>query len=177
MINEENDMHNSKKPIKKDKTLPVLGAVFAVVLIGMIVALCVPKTAQFTPPPFEANAVQGTPENVPEELGFAQRYETGMAYIVSFCDNPMTEGDALVVYFASDERNEKYVKLRIFDTEGNILGESGLLRPGEYVRTVTLSAVPTAGAQIRIKVMGYEPEDYTSAGAVSGVLTVGGALS
>ena len=58
---------NSKK--NKDHTLPILFGVFAVLLIVMITALCIPKTPEFVPPAFEAAAVQGTPE-VEESMGY-----------------------------------------------------------------------------------------------------------
>ena len=46
----------------KDYTLPILFGVFAVLLIVMITALCIPKATEFVPPDFETSAVQGTPE-------------------------------------------------------------------------------------------------------------------
>ena len=41
---------NSKK--NKDYTLPILFGVFAVLLIVMITALCIPKTPEFVRPAF-----------------------------------------------------------------------------------------------------------------------------
>ena len=50
---------------------------------------------------------------------------------------------------------------------GELLGETGLIRPGEYVQSVTFDTVPASGATISMKVMAYEPETYHSAGAVT----------
>lgn len=162
---------NSKK--NKDYTLPILFGVFAVLLIVMITALCIPKTSEFVPPDFEAAAVQGTPE-VEESMGYTELYKEGMAYRVSVCGVPTVDGQDLTVYFTNTEGNEKYLKLRVLDTGGNILGETGLLRPGEYVKTVTLTKSLAAGENIKLKIMGYEPETYESAGSVSLNVTVGG---
>ncbi len=171
-------MKNTKQKKKQqDKTLPILGGVFAVVLIVMIVALCIPKTApkgEFTPPAFEPAAVQGKPE-VDENLGYTELYQEGMAYRVSICGVPQINGNELTVYFTNTEGNEKYLKLRVLDEKGNILGETGLLKSGEYVKSVTLSKELSAGTKIKLKVMSYEPEDYTSAGSVALNVTVGGA--
>lgn len=54
------------------------------------------------------------------------------------------------------------------------MGETGLLKPGEYVKTVTLTKTLAAGENIKLKIMGYEPETYESAGSVSLNVTVGG---
>lgn len=162
---------------KKDYTVPILGAVFAAVLIFMIVAICVPKEAEkgeFTPPAFESAALVGTPE-VPEGLGYTELYQDGMAYRVSVCGVVTMDGRNAIVYFTNAESNEKWLKLRVLDAEGNILGESGLLKPGEYVESVTLTKELAVGTAIKLKIMGYEPEDYTSAGSVSLNVTVGGA--
>ena len=161
---------NSKK--NKEYTVPILFGVFAVLLIVMITALCIPKTPEFVPPAFEA-AVQGTPE-VEESMGYTELYKEGMAYRVSVCGVPTVDGQDLIVYFTSTEGNEKYLKLRVLDTDGNILGETGLLKPGEYVKTVTLDKTLALGENIKLKIMGYEPETYESAGSVSLNVTVGG---
>ena len=162
---------NSKK--NKDYTLPILFGVFAVLLIVMITALCIPKTAEFVPPDFDAAAVQGIPE-VAEDMGYTELFKEGMAYRVSVCGVPTVDRQDLTVYFTNTEGNEKNLKLRVLDTEGNILGETGLIKPGEYVKNVTLSKTLDAGEKIKLKIMGYEPETYESAGSVSLNVTVGG---
>lgn len=160
-------MKNTKKK-QQDKTLPILIGVFAVVLVTMIVALCIPKTApkgEFMPPAFETAAVQGKPE-VDDSFGYTELYQDGMAYRVSLCGLPDVEGENLTVYFTNAGSNETYLKLRVLDTEGNLLGETGLLKPGEYVECVELKQKISPQTNVKLKVMGYEPEDYSSAGSV-----------
>ncbi len=55
--------------------------------------------------------------------------------------------------------------MRILDEHGDILGESGLIRPGEYVRSVKLDRVPKKSTVIALKIMAYEPDTYRSAGS------------
>ena len=107
-------------------------------------------------------------------MGYTELYKEGMAYRVSVCGVPTVDGQDLTVYFTNAEGNEKYLKLRVLDTDGNILGETGLLNPGEYVKTVTLTKTLAAGENLKLKIMGYEPETYESAGSVSLNVTVGG---
>lgn len=158
----------SKTGNKTGRVVAVLGAVLAAAVVVMLAALCLPQNGKttFTPPPFEQNAVTGTP-TVPEELGYSAPYKPGMAYRFSVCGNVTAEGTDAVVYLTNPAENTVWLKLRVLDENGNILGETGLLRPGEYVRCVALSTVPPAGSPITLKIMGYEPDTYYSAGSAT----------
>ena len=167
----------SKTAKKSGRAVPILGAVLAVLAVIMIVALCLPKSnpTAFTPPPFEPNAVSGVPE-VAEELGYSSPYKEGMAYRFSVCGNVTAEGSNAVVYLTNPAENNVWLKLRVLDENGGTLGETGILRPGEYVRCVALTSVPEVRTKITLKIMGYEPETYHSAGSAALNTTMGGAL-
>jgi hypothetical protein len=47
------------------------------------------------------------------------------------------------------------------------LGETGLLKPGEYVQYVSLTKELEDGTPIQLKIMGSEPDTYCSAGAAT----------
>ena len=66
--------------------------------------------------------------------------------------------------------------LPVFDEQGNMLGETGLIKPNEYVKYVTLSKTPEVGTKIKLKIMGYEPHTYYSAGAASLNTQIGGQI-
>jgi len=123
-------------------------------------------TAEFVPPPFEKNAVSGVPI-VPGELGYGEIYRDGMEYRFSVCGNVTLNGNEATVFLTNSEENRVWLKLRILDQNGTILGETGILRPGEYVQSVSLSRKLAQGTSVVMKVMGYEPETYHSAGSVS----------
>lgn len=168
---------NQKGKLKKDKVIPILCIVFAVVLVGMTLALTFggrQKEAEFTPPPFESAAVQGKPD-VPEYLGYTSPYQEGMAYRFSICGKVTMEGTTATVYLTNLTENEVWLKLRVLDENDNILGETGLIRPGEYVKDVVLTENLPAGTPIKLKVMGYEPETYFSEGSVTLNTVIGGA--
>ena len=65
--------------------MPILFGVFAVLLIAMITALCIPKTPEFVPPAFEAAAVQGTPE-VEESMGYTELYKSDTSLGMNILD-------------------------------------------------------------------------------------------
>ena len=167
---------HKKKVNKPDKLVVALGAALAVVVIIMIVALSSPREAQrgeFVPPEFEAAAVTGTPE-VPDGLGYSAPYQEGMAYRFAVCGNVLMDGKQALVYFTNPAENDTWTKLRIYDENGNVLGETGLLMPGEYVQYVTLDKELEPGTAIKLKIMGYEPDTYLSAGSVVLNTQIGG---
>lgn len=162
---------------KKNLILPILGGILAVVLIAMVVVLCLPEKeppqGEYVQPAFDEAAVAGTPE-VDASLGYWQLYQEGMAYRVAVCGAPRADGKELTVYFANDASNEKYLKLRVLSESGKILGETGLLRPGEYVQSVTLTKKVSPETKLTFKILSFEPSDYSSAGSVLLNVTVGG---
>lgn len=168
---------NKSKPQKQNlKSIYILGVFTAVMLIVMIVVLCIPKeptVGEFIPPAFDSAAVQGTPE-VPEGLGYSSPYQDGMAYRFSVCGKVKLDGKTATVYLTNDAENEVYLKLRVLDAEGNILGETGLIKPGEYVKDVELNEALAVGTSIKLKIMSYEPETYMSMGSAALNTTIGG---
>lgn len=163
---QEKDM--KRKTTRSDKTVIwVLSGACVLALIAVIVLLFVPmgtKTAAFTPPEFDPGAVAGEPE-VPDDLGWSE-IAIREGYKVKVCGvlNANADG-SLPLWFYSEADNELWVKLRVLDAEGNTLGETGLLRPGEYVERVQLNELAASGA-VKLHVMGYEQNSYYSAGAV-----------
>ena len=143
--------------------------IIAVVVIGGILlavkGVVGSSSTSFTPPEEEENAVEGVPE-VDEDLGWSE-ITVDDGYIVSVCGVVNEEDGSAEVWFYSDEENEVWVKLRIQDEDGNTIGESGLLMPGEYVQYVELDTVPEEDETVYLEVMGYEPDTYYSAGSVT----------
>ena len=144
------------------------GAVTLAVLILTILVLCLPKGArtEFIPPPFDGAAVVGVP-SVPAHLDYGEVYREGMAFSAWGCGNVTLDGHDAAVYLTNPDTNHVWMKLRIMDAEGHLLGETGLIKPGEYVQSAALSAIPAVGETVKMKIMTYEPETYYSAGAVT----------
>lgn len=118
----------------------------------------------FNAPEFDPNAVVGVP-TVDERLGWAL-LDIKEGYRVHVCG--ILQADAsgsLPVWFSADENNTVWVKLRVLDENGNVLGETGVLKPGEYVERMQL-VEGVHSCKVTLQVMGYEPETYYSAGSV-----------
>lgn len=153
--------------------IPVAAVLCAVSIGIMIYALSTTggKTEQFIPPPFDTAAQTGTPK-VPEDLGWDEL--DAQSYKFSVCGVFALENGKADVWLTNPEENEVWLKVRVLDTDGKTLGETGLIRPGEYVRSVKLDTEPKTGDNIQLKIMAYEPDTYYSAGVVSLNTTVKG---
>ena len=146
--------------------------------LGILCALCclsvavtiftVIKTVNdkkaFTPPVFDPAAIAGTPD-VPENLGYSP-LEVEQGYQAYICGKLFADVNNVDVYFTSPETNTVWFLLRVTDEKGNILGETGIIRPGEYVKSLTLKTAPDKESNIKLKIIAFQPETYTSMGTV-----------
>ena len=157
--------------MKEQKRYPA--AVCCVIaLVLMVIALLTgggQKPAPFVPPEFESKAVSGVPD-VPDGLGWSEL--DVQVFRASVCGFIRLQDSAADIWLTNPAGSKVWIKLRMLDENGVVLGETGLLRPGEYVRSVTLNSVPKPGMGIVLKLMAYEPETYRSAGAVSVSTTI-----
>lgn len=144
--------------------LPAVAVLCAVCVVAMIVALVLTGTPRFTPPPFDEQAQSGTP-TVDEALGWSEL--DAQAFRLAVCGRFAPQDGMADVYLTNPADNRVWLKLRVLDAEGNVLGETGLIKPGEYVRAVALDRSPSVGAAVTLKIMAYEPDTYHSAGAVA----------
>ena len=148
--------------------LILAAALVAVSILAWVTLGREPDTVagQFTAPALDPAALAGRPD-VPAELGWSE-LPVREGYSVRVSGELAADGEGRVpVWFYSDGENQVWVKLRMLDGEGNVLGETGVLRPGEYVQAMTLSTVPKRTGPVTLVVVGYEPETYYSAGSVS----------
>lgn len=160
--------------LNKNAAIPVLSAICAAAICLMIFALTRNKAqpAVFLPPDFEENAVSGFPEDAGES--WTKVYQDGMSFTAYVCGEVVINDGTADLYFTSGAENEVWIKLRIMNESGEILAETGLLKPGEYVKSVEFDIAPSKGEKISMKIMAYEPETYYSAGAVTLNTSVGG---
>lgn len=149
--------------MEKHKVIAVLFTVCILSLTVMVLALCWGQPeAEFVQPPFEPTAQRGIPE-VPEGIGY-QKLDA-QAFRVALCGELHVRDGGAEVWFTNPEDNAVWLKLRVLDEDGQLLGETGLLRPGEYVRQVVLTE-NGRDTPVALKVMAYEPGTYYSAGSV-----------
>lgn len=141
----------------------VLGLVLLSVIAWGVWYLSQPK--EFVKPAFEEAAVEGAPTVSDASLRYTHAKLTD-ELAVGLCATCRKDGDELLIYFTSLEHNTAWVRVKVYDEKGKLRGESGLLRPGEYVERVALSSKPR-GETLTIKVLSYEPDTYYSLGTAA----------
>ena len=149
--------------MKKGLLFWLVAALATLSIAAVIIGIKLSEKPEFVPPEFEENAKTGFP-SVNEEFGFADADINGFEVYV--CSKISVENGKAKVFFTNGEENNVWAKIRVFGEEGNVIGESGLLNPGEYAEEVALTYIPEKGSKTKIKVMLYEPETYRSEGAV-----------
>lgn len=123
------------------------------------------KEAVFIPPNFDVEAIRGKPQP-PQELEWSELYKEGMRFKVGICGKFVADGNTADVFFSNSAENEVWLKLRVFDEQNNIISETGLIKPNEYIKSVKFNRTVLDGEKIKIKVMAYEPETYYSEASI-----------
>lgn len=147
----------------------ILGVLSALVIVAIIATAIVAVNRgnnKFTPPSFDKAAVSGMPEVTDETLGYGV-LALKEGFITMLCGNPIVENGEAVVYFTADEGNTVWVRLALMTEDGELLGSTGLLKAGEYVRSVELSKKITEDMPIVFKILSYEPDTYYSQGSAN----------
>ena len=146
----------------------ILLLIALVVLIVVAVEQSKPVYGEFIPPAFEENAIEGAPKGtLPPDYG---KMTVSEDFAFCMCAAPILTGNDLAVYFTSPEDNSVRMLLRLYDKDGALLYESGLLKPGEHLPSVTLSRPLTSGESVYARVLSYEPETYYSMGSAGAEL-------
>ena len=150
------------------RIVAVLSALLAVAILVMGILLGLRgKTfiGDFVPPVHDTTALQGMPQDLPEAYGYIAIGVTDQIP-VKLCTTPIVKGNQAYLYFSNPSANAVSCRVRITDTKGNLLGESGLINPGEYVESIALSLSPTEVTSVVVTVLTYR-ENYLSAGTIT----------
>ena len=153
---------------KAEKLILLVAAlVFAVLLAVLLVRVTAPKeivVGEFTPPEFDSAAVKGVPQVArPERYGTLNLTED---IAVALYSAPVVQDGRAQVFFTSPDTNTGWIRLRITDSKGNVLGETGLLQPGEYVEYIDLAKTPKKPDAVA-RILTYEPDTYYSMGSAT----------
>lgn len=122
------------------------------------------QTEVFVPPEFDKNVEKGIPD-VPENLGYSD--VDAKEFIFSVCGKIICENNSADIYLTNPKESDVWLKIRILDKDDLIIAETGLVKPGEYLKSISISNPLSDGSEIKLKVMAYEPDTYYSGGAVT----------
>lgn len=151
--------------MKKNKITIVLSTIL-IILISIIIFLLININSkkQFKKPEF-ANAAT----SIPEKLEYKEKaIKVSEGYSLYIDPIPkLDQNDNLSINLVSLEENKIWIKVRILNAKEEIIGETGLIKPGEYLEKVQINQQLSENDQITYKIMGYEKDTYRSAGTIS----------
>lgn len=151
------------------KLIMIFSAVLICAVIAVIVVLIVKmnQTVQgdFVKPEFDSSATVADMDYLSSIQSFSKYYAND-DFGVAVVGEVYLINDKYQLYFCSLDINKNYLLVRIYDESGEVLlGQSGLVKPGECVEYVDAIAVPkNSDETITVKVLTYEPETYLSQG-------------
>ena len=149
----------------KKLLLPAAVVICAVAAIIMVIMLVTSGSGRsFTPPPFDPAAQTGTPD-VPESAGYGELDAGDFKFYAA--GNLTAKNGKPDIWLTNPEENNIWLKVRLLDKDENILGESGLIKPGEYIQSIELDEIPQGISSVTLKIMAYAPDTYQSAGAIA----------
>lgn len=178
---------NKNKSKKTDKKIDlflkilvcavIIAAIVFVTMIAVILNREEPVVkAPFVAPEFDSEAIEGLPditdpesEKYREDYGkpYPEEYQERLTFSTLLCGKVTIVDGKADVYFTNPEENTLWMKLRVFDANNNVIAETGLIKPNEYIKTITFDTIPENGTEIKMKIMTYEPDTYYSGGSVS----------
>lgn len=132
------------------------------------------RNSQFHAPEFDPAAVQGVPEDLPDNVGYSTFNVSGI-FDLGICGVLYNEDGKVEVDLTNISTNDVWLSILLTDSEGNYLGETGIVKPGEYVKYINIdeNKLPeNSELDANMKVRSYEPETYYSKGSVNLNVTI-----
>ena len=138
-----------------------IGPAIAVILLLLSINYYKDKSS-YTKPDFDSKAITGVP-SLTEEDDYKELSPEGL-YNIYLSSTPNLISNKLYLYFTNDESNNVYLKVKIYK-ENKLVGESGLVKPGEYIKYINVKNI-TKNDEIIIKVLSYNKDSYYSEGTL-----------
>lgn len=148
--------------------------IFVISIILLIVIMTIPififyfrsYRKIYIPPSFESRTEEGIPQIDEDKYGYSL-INVGEAYSLKICGEPeVVSGRDLSLYLTNLEGNNVLIKCEVYNSDGDLLGGSGLLSPNTYVKNIKLNdRLDTGEHTVDIKILAYEPDTYYSMGS------------
>ena len=132
----------------------------SVIVLALIVAVSVFVAAMLAEPDIiDQNEIVGAPSGLSEDDGYVSYGAAGVCN-VSLCCEPAFDGKKADIFLTNPQENEVLVKASFYTVKtvvnqatgkasyipDKLLGETGYIHPGTYVKSITLKNVPSGSA-------------------------------
>lgn len=147
--------------MKKENILLII-IIVALLIILILLVNSYKKKIEFVRPDFD-DSVTAIPDVIESKYYSefnGEAYSLGINGVLTLSDNKIK------VDFTSSINNDVYLKIRLLNKNNDILAESGLVKPGEYLEYLISSKKIPKEDNYSIKVMSYNTETYESESAI-----------
>lgn len=146
---------------RKKKKTGIITSLAVILCIGLAFGYIrfVQGYRTFRAPEHEAAAMAG----VPTASESYQTLPVKEGYAVGIDTVPVYRDGMLHLNVANEEGNTIWFLVRVYKDDKKI-AQTGILHPGEYVGEVECDKKLTAGENVTIQIVAYEPETYHSEG-------------
>lgn len=118
----------------------------------------------YIPPSFESMIEEGIPQIDEDKYGYSL-INIGETYRIKICGEPEVSDGDVSLYLTNLDGNNVLIKCEVYNSDGDLLGNSGLLPPNTYVKNIKLANRLDPGEHsVDIKILAYEPDTYYSMG-------------
>lgn len=150
--------------MKKNKNAIILVTILIILLIIIFILLIsIKNKSTFSKPNFDENISTKIPEGLDYEDSIINISKNYSIYIDGL---PTLKNEEIIINFISLENNNVWIKIRILNENEEIIGESGLVKPGEYLKNIKLKNNIPKNGEITYMIIGYEIDSYLSAGTI-----------
>lgn len=158
--------------MKNNKSITIL-IVILIILVLIIIALLIniKNKSAFIKPKFDKNVSIEMPEHIDYKSATINISKNYSIYIDGM---PTIENNDLIINFISMEDNNVWIKVRVLNEKEQIVAESGVLKPGEYLRSIKTTKKLSKNNKLTYVIIGYEVDTYLSAGTIELNTKVGG---
>ncbi len=115
----------------------------------------------FKPPEHEAGAAAGVPSA--EDSRYYEELPVREGYTVGVDTSPSYRDGRLRLNVANIKDNTVWLLARVY-RDKDLIGETGIFYPGEYVADIPCSSSLSADDKILIRILAYEPDTWHSEG-------------
>lgn len=124
--------------------------------------------AQYKPPAFEENVVEGLPqlsEDEKELYGYSplKLSESTSIYV---CGDPQFDDNSVDLYVTNPKENNSWIMCEIFTSDGESVGKSGIIKQGFYLKNLNKTKQTLDDNKLTVKIYFFEPDTYYSAGQI-----------
>lgn len=146
---------------RRKKKIGIFTSLAIILCVGMAFGyICFARGERaFLPPKHEDSAGEGLSQAVRsyQELPVKEGYMVGMD------TTPVFKDGKLYLHTVNKEGNTVWFLVRIYQ-KNKLIGETGLLYPGECVEGIPCKKTLAEGEEVLVQIVAYEPETYHSEG-------------